>query len=274
MSASAVSSRSWFRAALFCVSCCASVAFAAGDDEMFSQYREMLGEGNPAELVEMQGEELWSAARGPKNKPLSACDLGLGAGVVAGAYASLPRYFKDAGRVMDLETRLAWCMNDIQGLSESAVTARPFSVQGQTATDLEALTAWIAGQSRGKVISVPQKHAKEQAAFAEGKRLFNYRAGPYDFSCAGCHSQSSKRIRLTVLPNLTTQEGAANAYRSWPAYRVSQGALRTMQWRMVDCARQQRLPELIFGSPAAVSLLTYLGATANGGIMDAPGIKR
>ena len=252
----------------------AAPGLTAGDEDMFSQYREMLGEGNPAELVEMQGEELWKTPRGPRNKPLTGCDLGLGAGVVSGAYASMPRWFADAGRVMDLETRLAWCMTTIQGLDEAPLKDKPFSSQGKPATEIEALTAWIAGQSRGKTLAVPMAHAQERATYEEGKRLFFYRAGPYDFSCASCHSQSGKRIRLTALPNLTTQEGAANAYRSWPAYRVSQGSLRTMQWRMVDCARQQRLPELVFGSPAAVSLLSFLGGTANGVVMDAPGLKR
>lgn len=256
------------------LSCMAPLAVTAGDEDVFAQYREMLDEGNPAELVEMQGEELWQTPGGPHDKSLAGCDLGLGAGVVAGAYAALPRYFEDAGRVMDLETRLAWCMTTLQGLPEAQVRARPFSSSGQAATDLEALTAWIAGQSRGRPIAVPLAHPQERAAYEEGQRLFFYRAGPYDFSCASCHSQTGKRIRLTALPNLSTQEGAASAYRSWPAYRVSQGSLRTMQWRMVDCARQQRLPELMFGSPAAVSLLTWLAATANGGVMDAPGLKR
>ena len=63
------------------------VAFAApafAQDELnFDAYREMLADGNPAELYEMEGEELWRTARGPKNATLEQCDLGLGAGVGA-----------------------------------------------------------------------------------------------------------------------------------------------------------------------------------------------
>lgn len=247
---------------------------ALGEEDIFAQYREMFGDDNPAELMELQGEELWKTPGGPKKASLEQCDLGLGAGKVAGAYAQLPRYFEDADRVQDLETRLVWCMVKIQGLSWDEATANPFSVQGQSTTKMEALAAWIAGQSKGVAVAVPQEHPKEIAAFKTGEKLFNYRAGPYDFSCATCHSQSGKRIRLQSLPNLAEAAGAREAYIGWPAYRVSQGAVRTMQWRVGDCARQQRLPKLKFTSDASIALISYMGVRAAGEPMDAPGLKR
>ena len=70
---------------------CALAAATAGvqaqgnaADEI-AKYRQMLQDGNPAELVIMRGEELWKAKRGPKKASLEQCDLGLGAGVVKGA---------------------------------------------------------------------------------------------------------------------------------------------------------------------------------------------
>src|SRR5262245_66318192 len=62
------------------------------------RYRQLLAEGNPADLFEARGEELWKTPRGPKNASLERCDLGLGAGVVKGAFAQLPRYFADTDR--------------------------------------------------------------------------------------------------------------------------------------------------------------------------------
>jgi sulfur-oxidizing protein SoxA len=248
-------------------------AAAQDDKNVFAQYRDMFGD-NPAELMEMQGEELWKSKRGPKDVSLEQCDLGQGAGKVVGAYAKLPRYFKDADRVQDLETRLAWCMVQQQGFKNEEVVAKPYSDQGQPTTDMEALAAWIAGQSRGVPIAVPQKHAKEKQAYETGKQLFFYRAGPYDFSCATCHSQSNKRIRLQNLPNLLDTASAKSAFSTWPGYRISQGALRTIEWRMGDCARQQRLPQLQFGSDAAIALITYMGVQAKGEPMAAPGLKR
>ena len=51
------------------------------------EYRAMLQDGNPAELYEAKGEDLWKKARGPKNASLQKCDLGKGPGVVKGAKA-------------------------------------------------------------------------------------------------------------------------------------------------------------------------------------------
>jgi L-cysteine S-thiosulfotransferase len=121
---------------------------------------------------------------------------------------------------------------------------------------------------------VSQAHPKERAAFERGKTLFYMRAGPYDFACSTCHGADNQRIRLQALPNFERTGAAQLAFASWPAYRVSQGALRTMQWRLNDCFRQARWPEPIFISPATIDLITYLGVRANGGKMDSPSIKR
>jgi sulfur-oxidizing protein SoxA len=238
------------------------------------RYRQMLQDGNPAELTALKGEGLWKAKRGPKGVSLEQCDLGLGPGKVQGAYAQLPRYFADVNQVMDFESRLVHCMVTLQGMDRAQITRAPYSREGQSATDIEAITAWVVDESRGGTIAVPQMHAMEKASYERGKQLFYFRGGPYDFSCASCHATDNQRIRLQDLPNLTKPEPAQKAFATWPAYRVSQGALRTMQWRLYDCFRQQRFPELQFISPASVDLITFLGVNAAGGKMDSPAIKR
>jgi sulfur-oxidizing protein SoxA len=110
--------------------------------------------------------------------------------------------------------------------------------------------------------------------YALGEKMFYYRGGTHDFACATCHGDDDKRIRLQDLPNLTTREGARKAYTTWPAYRVSQGELRTMEWRLADCFRQQRFPELVYDSDAAIALTTFLAHNANGAPYDGPAIKR
>src|SRR5690606_37854033 len=67
----------------------------------------MMMPDNPAWIVAEEGEALFKQARGPKNVSLEKCDFGKGPGVLEGAYAELPRYFADAGKVMDIDTRLA-----------------------------------------------------------------------------------------------------------------------------------------------------------------------
>jgi hypothetical protein len=47
----------------------------AGQDstmDEIAKYREMLADGNPAELFELKGEALWKKARGPKNASASS----------------------------------------------------------------------------------------------------------------------------------------------------------------------------------------------------------
>jgi sulfur-oxidizing protein SoxA len=244
------------------------------DSSGLAQYRAMLDDGNPADLVEIRGEALWKTKQGPKNASLESCDFGLGAGQLKGAYAQMPRYFSDTGSVMDFESRLVHCMVTLQGFTREQIIQKPYSDQGERATDLEALTSYAVAQSKGVKVNVPQVHAKEKAAYARGEMAFFYSAGPYDFSCASCHGQDDKRIRLQDLPNLRSTVGAQKTYTKWPAYRLSQGAVRTMQWRIADCFRQQRLPELIYGSQTSIDLITYLGVKAKGGAMEAPGIKR
>jgi sulfur-oxidizing protein SoxA len=83
-------------------------------EKAIDRYRELVADGNPAELWEAKGEDLWKKKRGPKNASLEKCDLGLGPGVVKGAYVSLPRYFDDVKKVQDLETRIVTSMDQHQ----------------------------------------------------------------------------------------------------------------------------------------------------------------
>ena len=190
-----------------------------------------------------------------------------------GAYAQLPRYFADADRVMDLETRLVRCMVTQQGYTEADAKKNPFGGPGQK-SDIEALVAYVTSQSRGVKMNVALDHPKETEAYRLGEKMFVFRGGPHDFSCLTCHGEDAKRIRLQDLPNLTTTAGAQKAYTTWPAYRVSQGELRSFQWRLYDCFRQQRFPELVFTSDASIALTMYLARNANGAAFDAPAIKR
>jgi sulfur-oxidizing protein SoxA len=238
------------------------------------KYREALQDGNPAELWEARGEDLWKKPAGPKRVSLEKCDLGLGPGVVKGAYAQLPRYFADTDRVMDLETRLVHCRMMLQGLTREEAMKQPFGAGNDRKSDNEALVAYITAESKGVKMDVPLSHPKEKEMYALGEKMFFYRGGPYDFSCATCHAADNTRIRLQDLPNLTKTAGAQLAYTGWPAYRVSQGELRTFQWRLNDCFRQQRFPELAFTSDASIALTTFLARNANGAEFKAPTIKR
>ncbi|MBS7351159.1 MAG: sulfur oxidation c-type cytochrome SoxA [Comamonas sp.] len=240
--------------------------------ESIDEYREMLADGNPADLFEMKGEELWKKPRGPKNASLEQCDLGKGPGVFKGAFVELPRYFSDTDKVQDLESRLLTCMETLQGIDAAETAKTPFG-KGEMA-NVTALATWISAESQGMVFNLSQEHPKEKAFYEVGKRLFFQRGGPHDFACSSCHGEEGKRIRLQDLPILSTNPGDGVGFAAWPAYRVSNGQMWGMQQRLNDCYRQQRFPYPGFASDATVALASYLGVNAKGAKSTAPMIKR
>ena len=258
-------------AALACAASLGAQAQKSAADGI-AEYRKMLEDGNPAELFEAKGEGLWKEPRGPKKASLERCDLGLGPGVVKGAWVQLPRYFADTKRVQDAESRLVTCMETLQGFNAAEIIKTPFG-RGEMA-NVTALATWISAESKGQRFALPQTHAEEQRFYELGKRAFFFRGGPMDFSCASCHGEDGKRIRLQELPNLTKNPGDGVGFAAWPAYRVSNGQMWSMQLRLNDCYRQQRFPYPGFTSDVTVALGVYMGVNAKGAESIAPAIKR
>ncbi len=240
--------------------------------EGIAEYRRMLEDGNPAELFEAKGEELWKQKRGPKNASLERCDLGRGPGVVKGAFVEMPRYFPDTKRVQDLESRLVTCMATLQGFDEAEIAKTSFG-RGEMA-NVTALATWVSASSKGLKFNLPQSHPEERKFYEMGKRAFFFRGGSHDFSCASCHSQDNIRIRLQDLPNLTKNPGDGVGFAAWPAYRVSNGQMWSMQLRLNDCYRQQRFPYPGFASDVTIALGSYMGVNAKGAVSAVPTIKR
>ncbi|MEZ5853251.1 MAG: sulfur oxidation c-type cytochrome SoxA [Hyphomicrobiaceae bacterium] len=229
---------------------------------------------NPGNLDVDRGAELWKAKRGKRKVSLEGCDLGKGPGVVDGAFAELPRYFADAGQVMDLESRVLWCMETVQGLDMTAFLKKPHPSGGQPVGDLGAIATYVASRSSGLTFAATLEHPREKLAVAMGEAIFNRRSGPFDFSCASCHGSQGKRIRRQGLAFLSLPEEARTVVGEWPAYRVSATHVMTLQHRLYDCFWQMRLPPLRLGSPASIALTAYLVSKANGGPISAPGLKR
>ena len=237
-----------------------------------AEYRAMLADGNPADLFEAKGEDLWKQKRGPKKASLEQCDLGKGPGVVQGAFVELPRWFEDTRKVQDLESRIVSCMVQLQGYNEAEIVKTPFNSGVQN--DITALATYVATASKGLPFNLPQNHPEERRSYEIGKRVFFFRGGPMDFSCASCHGEDGKRIRLQDLPNLTKNPGDGIGFAAWPAYRVSNGQMWSMQLRLNDCYRQQRFPFPGFGSVPTIALGVYMGVNAKGAESIAPAIKR
>jgi L-cysteine S-thiosulfotransferase len=255
---------------------CRAQDTSAATEKEIARYREMISDpfSNPGYLAVDRGEQLWKQARGSNNVSLERCDLGEGPGKLEGAYAKLPRHFKDADRVMDLEQRLLWCMEKIQGIDTKEVIERRFSSPGKTST-MEDLVAFIANKSNGAKINPQVTHPKEKEMFEVGRALFYRRSAIMDFSCATCHGEDGKRIRLQELPYFASpSKSAQETMGSWPTYRVSQSSVRTMQHRLWDCYRQMRMPPAGYGSDGITALTVYLNKMAEGAEINVPSIKR
>ena len=246
-------------------------------DRALEQYRRMMKDDpwtNPANLDADRGEALWQQPAGPKKVSLEQCDLGKGPGKVDGAFAELPRYFADADRVMDVETRILWCRTTLQGIDNGEYLKNPHPAGGAPVRDVGAIATWIAARSNGLKFAAKLEHPKEKDALALGQNLFNRRMGPFDFACTTCHADSGKRIRLQPLPYLAKPEEARRVIGEWPAYRVSSTHVMTMQHRVLDCFWQMRLHQVEMGSEVTNALVAYMVKTAEGGEISTPGMKR
>ena len=83
-----------------------------------SEQNLMMMQDDPAYWIAEQGEILFKEPRGPNKVSLEKCDFGKGPGVLDGAYVEMPRYFAETGKVMDLESRLMYCMKNLQGFTD------------------------------------------------------------------------------------------------------------------------------------------------------------
>jgi sulfur-oxidizing protein SoxA len=272
--------RKVFPLAAVCALVSVAPAVMAQDDDTekaIEKYRQMLNDdpwSNPGLLDADRGEALWTTARGPNKVSLEACDLGKGVGIVDGAFAEMPRYFADADRVMDVETRILWCMEKLQGYSHADLVKKPHPAAGQPIRELGAIATYVANKSSGMRYAAKLDSAQARDAVALGEALFYRRSGPFDFACATCHDNKGLRIRLQGLPQLSSPAEASKVVGEWPAYRVSTTQVMTMQHRLYDCYWQMRMPELALGSDAGVALISFLTDQAKGGEIAAPGLKR
>lgn len=235
-----------------------------------SEQNIMMMPDNAALWTADEGEALFQEERGPNKVSLESCDLGKGPGVVEGAYVELPRYFEDTGRVMDLESRLVYCMTSIQGFSPEDPEVK---TRHGSSSDMMKLQTFIAAQSSGYPWNPAMDHPLEKAMRDAGEVLFYRRAGTSDFSCSTCHTETGKRIRASVLPDINQPHEWTKAI-SWPAYRVGQQNVRSSNHRIRGCYWQMRQPQSIPGSDAAIALMSFWTDAARGQPAILPDKKR
>lgn len=255
-----------------------AIAPAHAQDDRFTAFRDMMAEDNPGEFWVDAGKALFHEPRGPKRQSLTACDFGLGPGVLDGAYAQMPRYFADSGRVETLEGRLVTCMVRLQGFDEQDILGPHYlnaAEENSDRNELTELTAYVAAQSNGMPFRIPLAHPAERRAYALGQYTFNRRMGTMDLSCASCHGEAGKVLRGVDLPVLVDPHTAGKVTAAFPAYVLKDGNVRTWWWRTQRCVLAMRLPWLKTGSEldAALTLFQLKQAEESREPIAVPGIK-
>lgn len=224
-------------------------------------------DSNPAYFVVDDGKALFKEKRGPNNASLEQCDFGQGPGVLEGAYAKMPRYFEDADRVMHLESRLVYCMETIQGFPDDDPALKNRS-------EIRAMMAYVAARSNGYDWDPPMDHPMEKAMRDAGEAMFYRRSSKLDFSCNTCHGETGKRIRASVLPNVSIAKEWTKAV-SWPAKRVGRGSnVRSPYQRVRGCYWQMRKGQINRQSDAAIAMFSFWTDAARGEPAILPDLKR
>jgi sulfur-oxidizing protein SoxA len=231
-----------------------------------AKYRAALQDGNPAELWEARGEAIWKQKRGPKQVSLEQCDLGLGAGVVKGAYARLPRYFADADRVMDLESRSVH--GRAPGFSDADSRKQP------AGTVTSASPTWrrslpMSSESRGVAMNVGLANEGAEM-YRLGERIFCFGRSAR-LGCVTCHG--AMRSVSGCRPAEPDDEGARKRTRRGPHTACRRASCVRFSGDSTTASASNASRTRI-RPDASIALTMFLARNANGAPFDAPAIKR
>lgn len=229
-------------------------------DEVAKQKKQMEESGiSQGDLAVEQGKENFAKAKGANGKTCSTCH-GANGEKVKHAFTSMPKYYKDADKVLDLDSRIKFCLQ--KNMDEKKVEHKD---------DLVNLAFYVASLSNGQKIKTKASHAKEKEMYAIGEKLWYARAGDNDFSCSTCHEvYGGKRIRLQGLMILKLDKVS---YR-WPAYRFSNQENWTMEDRIQGCYKQMKMPKPAHFDETVTALSEYMMIKSSGAKVQIPGFVR
>jgi len=208
---------------------------------------------NPGMLFVLDGETLWNRKDGGEGRSCADCHGDAGASM-KGVAARYPAYEVALARPIDLEQRINRCRDSHQ-------RATPFAWES---TELLALTAFVARQSRGVAIAEPDDKLKP--FIAAGREIFERRQGQLALSCSQCHDDNwGRRLAGAIIP-----QGHPTGY---PLYRLEWQSLGSLQRRLRNCMFGMRAEPYSYGAPEQVELELYLMWRARGLATDSPAVR-
>jgi L-cysteine S-thiosulfotransferase len=209
---------------------------------------------NPGMLAVLDGEALWNRSEGPPGKSCAGCH-GDAQRSMNGVAARYPAVDAALGRPVDLEQRINLCRAERQQLAPL-----PFESK-----DLLALTAFVAHQSKGQPIAIPDDPQTRRFADA-GRAIFERRQGQLNLSCAQCHDDNwGQKLGGAVIP-----QAHPNGY---PLYRLEWQSLGSLRRRLRNCLAGMRAEPYPDDAPQLVDLELYLAWRARGLAIETPAVR-
>ncbi len=135
--------------------------------------------------------------------------------------------------------------------------------------EMNSLVAYIAYQSRDKLINITVPNEKALAAYQQGKKFYFTRRGQLNFACFHCHfDNAGKKLRTESLgPALGQTTG-------WPTYRNKWGALGPLHRRYIGCNKQVRAAPFETQSETYRNLEYFHTHMNNGLPINGPAVRR
>lgn len=218
-------------------------------DENARQNWEALEEFPPYEVHIDSGEDYWSQ----HEKVYSSC-FPDGPGIKH----QYPRWDNDLKTVVTLPYAVNRCRE------QHALPALNYLQE-----EMNNLVAYMASQSRDKIIKIKVQNEDALAAYLRGKEYYFSRRGQLNFACHHCHfDNAGKQLRAETLgPALGQTTG-------WPTYRNRWGELGPLHRRYIGCNKQVRAAPL----PAQSKIyreLEYFHSHMNNGLpINGPAVRR
>jgi sulfur-oxidizing protein SoxA len=171
-----------------------------------------------------------------------------------------PQFDADSGEVVTLEIAI----NNCRSTQEQPVYA-------YDRTEITAITAYLAFESRGKQldIRVPEDNPGALDAYETGKQFYYTKRGQLNFSCSDCHGISSGQyIRAD---RLSTGLGHPTHF---PVYRSKVGGMVSLHQRFWGCVRDVRARPFELQSIEFRNLEYFLAYMSNGFEVNGPASRK
>jgi len=209
---------------------------------------------NPGMLAVLDGEALWNSKADAAGRSCADCH-GDAAHSMKGVAARYPAFDAASAKPVDLEGRI-----NLERIRHQQAKPLPFE-----ASELLALSAYVARQSRGEPIAPPNDE-RLGPFIAGGRAFFDKRQGQLNLSCALCHDDNwGKRLAGNIVP-----QGHPTGY---PVYRLEWQSLGSLQRRLRNCISGMRADVPDYGAPEYVDLELFLMQRAAGMTMESPAVR-